>query len=79
MIVPSFGSLVIDRKGGRTTSPLGKKGEFYLDEFSPGQYAAVVEYRDGSCGFTLEVPTSQETFVNLGRIVCSAKIRTAKR
>jgi outer membrane usher protein len=78
-VVPSFGSLVIDRKGGRTTSPLGKKGEFYLDEFSPGQYAAVVEYRDGSCGFTLEVPTSQETFVNLGRIVCSAKIRTAKR
>jgi len=79
MIVPSYGSLVIDRKGGRSTSPLGKNGEFYLDEFAPGKYAATVVYREGTCGFLLEIPASPETFVNLGRIVCSGRERTAKR
>jgi outer membrane usher protein len=78
-VVPAFGQITIDRKGGLTISPLGRNGEFYLDELAPGAYPATIEYREGTCAFTLAIPKSQESFVNLGRIVCSRSIRTAKR
>ncbi len=79
MEIPSFGQLVIDRKGGLTMSPLGKNGEFYLDELAPGSYPATIQYRGGSCRFTLVVPSVAETFFNLGRIVCTSRTRSAKR
>jgi outer membrane usher protein FimD/PapC len=48
----------------------GRGGEFYVENLKPGTYPAVVRSKDASCRFDLRIPQSEETFVELGDVVC---------
>ncbi|MBI3304116.1 MAG: fimbrial biogenesis outer membrane usher protein [Deltaproteobacteria bacterium] len=70
-VVPAYGTLVVTSDGRRLESPLGGRGEFFLEDLPAGQYPATADFREGSCTLTLEVP-SQGGSVELGTLRCTA-------
>ena len=69
-VVPAYGTLVVMSDGRRWESPLGGRGEFFLEDLPAGQYPATVDFREGSCTLALVVP-SQGTAVELGTLRCT--------
>jgi outer membrane usher protein FimD/PapC len=62
------------KAGDRTIDfPTGSGGEFYLENLEPGRYEATFPYdgREGVC--TLDVPASEETFLELGTVRCTLR------
>jgi outer membrane usher protein len=51
---------------------IGNGGEFYLENIQPGRYKARIFRDELDCRFTLEIPASSETIVNLGEKTCEA-------
>jgi len=68
--IPSYGQLTIIADGKAIESPIGKQGEFYLENIPPGRYASVIDYKDQRCHFYLEVPSSEESVIELGVLRC---------
>jgi outer membrane usher protein len=68
--VPAFGELVVFANGKRLESPIGRQGEFYLENVPPGNHRAVIGYKDSSCEFPVAMPDSAEPVVNLGNLRC---------
>ncbi|MCA1829250.1 MAG: fimbria/pilus outer membrane usher protein [Myxococcales bacterium] len=62
--VPAYGELTVD---GRA-SPIGGRGEFWLDHVGVGRHDARIEFGGGTCKFTLEVP---EDASDLGTLSCA--------
>ena len=48
----------------------GRRGEFYLDNVTPGTFASTIVVEGKPCRFELTIPASPETFVELGEVVC---------
>lgn len=48
----------------------GRGGEFYVENLKPGTYAATVRVDGRPCRFDIVVPKSEETFVELGELLC---------
>ena len=69
--VPSFGQLRVTVNGQDVVSELGRRGQFYLENVSPGRYPAEVEYADGLCAFELTVPDRSSALTEIGRVHCS--------
>jgi outer membrane usher protein len=69
-VIPAYGQLTVTANGKQFESPVGKQGEFYLENVPPGRHRAIVEYKDKTCGFVLDVPSSAEPFVQLGNVRC---------
>ncbi|MBI1993775.1 MAG: fimbrial biogenesis outer membrane usher protein [Deltaproteobacteria bacterium] len=69
-IVPAFGQLTVTADGKRLESPIGRQGEFYLENVSPGSHAALLEYKETACQFILEVPASDAPVIKLGTLRC---------
>ena len=72
-IVPSFGQLTVITSNGPVESPIGERGEFYLENLAPGPHDASVEYGDTSCAFTLNMPISAAPAVALGTLPCEVR------
>jgi outer membrane usher protein len=51
----------------------GHGGEFYIENLKPGTYAGTVTVEGKLCVFDLSIPQSNETFVELGELVCAAR------
>ena len=69
-IIPAYGQLTLTANGKQFESPVGKQGEFYLENVPPGRHRAIVEYKHKTCGFVLDVPSSEEPTVQLGTVRC---------
>ena len=69
-VIPAYGELTVKVGDTTMTSPLGKGGEFYFENIPAGSYPATIEYKLGSCSFTLQIPSGNEPVVKLGRIGC---------
>jgi outer membrane usher protein len=70
-IVPSFGLLFAETASGEVIeSPLGPRGEFYLEGLAPGVLKTRVEYGDLDCRFDLSVPDSDQPVVAMGSVEC---------
>ena len=68
----AYGELTVTAASGRTYgSPVGGDGAFYLENLPKGSYSAVVDHRGTRCTFTLEIPASTETVINLGTVRCT--------
>ncbi len=67
--IPSFGELYVTAPG-KPSSPIGRRGEFYLENLSPGSYPAAVRYWAGECRMTLPIPESTADLVKLGELTC---------
>ena len=72
-IAPSFGQLTVTTTSGSVESPIGERGEFYLENLAPGPHDASVQYGDISCAFTLSMPISAASSVALGTLRCEAQ------
>jgi outer membrane usher protein len=70
--VPAFGQMTLRVTGHNVVSPLGGAGEFEFENVVPGNYKALVEFKDGTCSFIVHVPESNEQFIDLGVLRCSA-------
>ncbi|MBI5875134.1 MAG: fimbria/pilus outer membrane usher protein [Deltaproteobacteria bacterium] len=51
-------------------SPLVQEGEFYLENIPAGKYAASIKKGERQCDFTLEIPESSESNINMGKTIC---------
>jgi outer membrane usher protein len=62
-------------KDGATTLrlPVGRGGEFYLENPAPGDHAAEVTWKDRECAFTIDVPESSDVMVDVGEVVCETR------
>lgn len=69
---PAYGELIVTAAGKRFESPVGKQGQFYLENVPPGNHPVVLEYNETVCPFTLQVPASDERMVSLGTLRCVA-------
>jgi outer membrane usher protein FimD/PapC len=49
------------------------KGEFYLDNINPGRYTGTVRSDDGTYIFTIAIPRSDDTIVNLGGVLAEER------
>jgi outer membrane usher protein len=72
-LAPSFGQLTVTTTSGAVESPIGERGEFYLENLAPGPHDAVVQYGDVSCAFTLSMPISRAPAVMLGTLRCEVR------
>jgi outer membrane usher protein len=69
-VFPSYGQLVVHQGLLEASSPLGKQGEFYLENVQPGRYAAELDSAKGTCRFDLVVPANDAAFIDAGRTRC---------
>lgn len=65
-----FHDMALTVSGKRQTLPTGRGGEFYLENVQPGAYSGVVPVDGRECLFTLTIPQSDQTFVELGDTTC---------
>ena len=66
-----YGELTVTHASGRSFgSPVGNDGSFYLENLPAGSYTAVAENRSGRCTFSIEIPVSSDTVINLGKVRC---------
>jgi outer membrane usher protein len=68
--VPAYGQLSLDANGKLFESPIGRQGEFYLENLPAGRYSAKVEHKEGSCTFALNIPESDQSEIKLGTLKC---------
>jgi outer membrane usher protein len=69
--VPAYGDLKVETDGATLLSPIGRDGEFYLENVPPGRHRATIEDPAGRCAFTLEAPAVGPSLVDLGTITCA--------
>jgi outer membrane usher protein len=69
-VTPAYGQLTVAAEGQTYESPIGRDGEFYLENLPRGRHAAVVDHKDAVCRFTLEAPASAASLVDVGTVHC---------
>jgi outer membrane usher protein len=74
-VAPAYGQLLVKTTAGTVESPVGGRGEFYLENLGAGPHEAVVQYKDISCRFVLTMPASSAAAVDLGTLRCAAQER----
>jgi len=67
----TYGQLTTRVGGKEMVSPIGSDGKFYFENLPAGKHAAKVQYADGECTVTLDVPASGGAVVNLGTVLCT--------
>jgi outer membrane usher protein len=70
-IVPAFGQLTVTAEGRPFDSPIGRDGEFYLDNVPAGRHPALIEHEKGRCSFTLDVPAAATPVIDVGTVGCA--------
>jgi outer membrane usher protein len=71
--IPAFGQLAISANGKLFESPIGRQGEFYLENLPAGRHSAKVEHNDRTCQFTLDVPEADQAEIKLGTLSCQLR------
>ena len=71
-VVPAFARLSLTNEGRTFVSDLGSGGQFYLDDITPGTYAAKLTGVDLSCDFSIRIPTADGPITKLPVLVCDA-------
>jgi len=69
-ITPAYGQLTVTAEGQTFESPIGRDGEFYLENLPRGRHPAVIDHKDAACRFTLDAPASAASLVDVGTVRC---------
>jgi outer membrane usher protein len=72
-LTPAYGQLTVSVGGETFESPIGRDGEFYLENLPRGRHAAMIEHKDTRCHFTLEAPASPASLVDVGVVRCTLR------
>ena len=70
--IPAYGRLIVTVADHTVESPIGKRGEFYLENVPAGRHTAVIEHEQSVCRLTLDVPDRADPFLKLGEIHCTS-------
>ena len=65
-----FQEISFNSNGKMQSIQTGRGGEFYIENLKPGTYQASVLVEGRPCLFELTLADSNETFVELGELVC---------
>ena len=76
IIVPAFGVLNVETGTGRISSPIGRGGEFYLENVPAGAHRAVITANGRRCEFTLTAAAAATAQADLGLLRCTIAGRT---
>ncbi len=68
--IPAYGELTVTAAGKEFSSPIGRRGEFYLENLPAGNWPGVVDYQGGRCNFAFVVASAAERFVKMGILRC---------
>lgn len=60
-------------QGKKLILQTGRGGEFYIENLKSANYPATVEVEGKTCRFDLKIPKSDETFVELGDLLCQTQ------
>ena len=66
-----FADLKLQNRVKVVETVVGRKGEFYFENLSPGTYQGEVSLHGKRCQFSIDIPTSDEMMVELGKHVCT--------
>jgi len=69
-VTPAYGQLTVTAAGETFESPIGRDGEFYLENLPRGRHPAVVDHKEALCRFTLDAPVSPASLVDMGTVRC---------
>jgi len=69
-VTPAYGQLIVRGNGSQSESPIGKLGDFYLENLGAGRFSASVDYKEKVCEFNVDIPNSEEPEINLGTVTC---------
>ena len=72
-VTPAYGQLTVTAEGETYESPIGRDGEFYLENVPRGRHAAVVDHKDALCRFTLETRRLPASLVDMGTVRCTVR------
>jgi outer membrane usher protein len=72
-LTPAYGQLTVTAEGRTYESPIGRDGEFYLENLPAGRFSALIDYKGAPCRFTLETPASTAALVDVGTVRCVAR------
>jgi outer membrane usher protein len=65
-----FAEIVVSVDGKLQKLATGHRGEFYVENLRPGTYKATVSLGTARCAFDLNIPESDQMFVDLGEVLC---------
>ncbi|KPK25066.1 MAG: hypothetical protein AMJ61_12985 [Desulfobacterales bacterium SG8_35_2] len=69
--IPMDSGVMLIQTEDRTMEGLiGRDGEFYVENISPGKYPAKISYRGEDCTFEFTVPESENMFIDVGEVTC---------
>jgi len=69
--IPAYGQLLVSTKDGKQfESPVGRRGEFYLENLLSGRHEARLEYKEQTCNLVLNVPNLDQPEIKLGTLSC---------
>ena len=71
-IVPAYGQLTLVADGRSHESPIGARGEFYLESLPAGRYSATVLFEQRTCEFTVTTGAGTGETLQLGVLECVA-------
>ena len=77
-IVPAFGELTVAVGGRTASSPIGRDGEFYLENIAPGRHQVTVAYKNLTCRVAVDIPASMAPSIQLGTLRCIVPEREDK-
>ena len=67
-VTPAYGQLTVTAEGQTYESPIGRDGDFYLENVPRGRHQAVIDHREAFCRFVLEPPVSPASLVDMGTV-----------
>jgi outer membrane usher protein len=70
LVPAAFGELRVRAGAREARSPLGKYGEFYLEDLPEGRWSAVAVGLPRECRAVLIVPASKDGFIDAGTVIC---------
>jgi len=68
-----FGRLAVTVGEREVAGPIGRGGEFYLENLGPGTHPARVTWKDAECRFTIRVPESDDVMIDVGQVTCGGR------
>ena len=77
-VVPVYGQLTVTGPDRTYESPVGRRGEFYLENVPVGRYNASVLFQQRTCEFTVTIASASGKTVDLGLIECRVTAATSK-
>lgn len=70
----AYGQLTLPGLDKPIEAPIGKEGEFYLENIPAGTYAGKVVSKEKECSVNLVVPESDEPMIDLGTLGCEGSL-----